>query len=164
MRGPGLKLKNILLDIGSRLFVGVIFLIAGTAKLPTQPEWVETWLVGQLLPSSFVIPYISVLPWIEIVIGSCLVLGLFTRFFSLVSIPLIASFIVGNIMALSYEIPFERCGCFGDIIKINHQWSLVIDVLMLVGVVLIFFQRKRFVALDSWLIRLFRGNRNRFGQ
>ena len=160
MRKPGLQLNNILLDIGLRLFVGVTFLIAGVAKLPMHPEWVEAWTAGRLLPTSLTTFYISALPWIEIVIGSCLILGLFTRLFSLVSIPIIASFIVANVMAFSWDTG-GGC-CFGQVIEITHKWALVIDALLLVGVVLIFFQRRRFAALDSRLTHLFRVHRNRF--
>jgi uncharacterized membrane protein YphA (DoxX/SURF4 family) len=152
VRKPGLQLNNILLDIGLRLFVGVTFLIAGVAKLPMHPEWVEAWTAGRLLPTSLTIFYISALPWIEIVIGSCLILGLCTRFFSLVSIPIIASFIVAHVMAFSWD---TGCGCFGQVIEITHKWALVVDALLLVGVVLICFQRRRFAALDSRL-NLFR--------
>jgi len=157
-------MKNILLDLGLRVIVGVTFLIAGTAKLPVQPEWVETWMAGKILPTSLTILYTSALPWIEIVIGSCLILGLFTKLFSLLSILVIASFIVGNVMALVSDLPVldTLCGCFGVLPPMTHKWALVIDALLLVGAVLIFFQRRRFVALDSWLTHLFRVIRNRF--
>jgi len=153
MRKPDLQLKNVLLDTGLRFIVGAVFLVAGISKLPLQPEWVESWTAGIILPSSLIIPYISALPYIEIVVGSCLILGLFTKLFSAISIPIIASFIVGNLMALSYD---AGCGCFGVIIEINHKWALVIDALLFIGAVVIFFRRRRFMTLDSRLSHLFK--------
>jgi len=159
MKVSGLPLKNIFLDTGLRFIVGIIFLIAGVAKLPMHPEWVEVMAAYRILPLSLANLYASALPWVEIVMGSCLILGLFIRFFSVVSILVIASFIVGNAIALSLDIPIGGCGCFGELIIVNPEGALVIDALLLVGVLVIFFQKRRFMALDSRLPRLFRFNR-----
>jgi len=154
----GLQLNNRFLGVGLRVIVGVIFLTAGIAKLPMQPEWVEVVMAYKILPLSLAKPYTSALPWLEIAIGSCLILGLFTRLFSLVSIPIIASFIAGNVIALSYSLS-EGCGCFGELITVSHKGALVIDALLLIGVLLIFFQRRHFMTLDSWVTRLIRSKR-----
>lgn len=161
MRMQRLQLKGLFLDIGLRFIVGIIFLIAGISKLPMHSEFAEIVMAYKILPFSLAHLYILVLPWLEITIGSCLILGLLTRPFSLVSIPVIASFIVANVIGLLHNIA-ECPGCFGELITVSHEGALVIDALLLVGVSVIFFQRRRFMALDSWLTRLFRFNRQHF--
>jgi len=156
-----LPVKNIFLDIGLRFALGAVFLIAGISKVPMHSEWVEVRMAHYILPSPLISAYISALPWLEIAIGSCLILGLCTRLFSLVSIPIIASFIAGNVIGLLYDIS-EECGCFGELIMLNYEGAIVIDALLLTGALLIFFQRRHFMALDSWLTRLFRFNRQYF--
>ena len=143
--------KNIFLDIGLRLIVGAVFLIAGISKIPMQPEWVEAIIAFKILPLPLARAYASVLPWLEITIGACLILGLFTRVFSMVSIPIIASFVVANAWILSFGGGGECPSCFGELVTMDNKVALVIDVLLLIGALLIFFQRKHFMALDSRL-------------
>ena len=74
-------------------------------------------------------------------------------------------FIVGNAIALSLDIPIGGCGCFGvltEVMTMDYKGALVIDALLLVGVLAIFFQKRRFMALDSRLARLSRFNRWHF--
>ena len=152
-----MQVKNILLDVGSRFIVGIIFLIAGTGKLPMQSEFAAIVIAYEILPLSIARLYASVLPWLEITIGLCLILGLFTRAFSLISIPLIVSFIVANIRGLTFL--SEECACGGKLITMDYKVALVVDALLLVGALLVFFQRKRFMALDSQLSCLSKFNR-----
>lgn len=150
-----MQLNNTILNIGLRCAVGIMLLTAGVTKLPMHTEWTEVVMAYGILPLPLIKPYTVALPWLEAAIGSCLILGLFSRLFSLVSLPIIASFIVANATALSYSTP-EWCGCFGDWITINHKGALVIDALLFIGAFLIFIQRRHFVALDSFLAHLFR--------
>ena len=155
-----MQTKNIVLDIGLRAIIGVAFLVSGTAKLPMHSEFVRIVAAYRALPYPLAHFYASVLPWLEITIGTCLILGLFIRIISLVSIPVIASFIVGNIVALTLG-QRDDCGCFGALITLDQWWALGIDVLLLVGVLIIFFQRRHFMPLDSKLAHFFRLNRHR---
>jgi len=145
--------RNILLGVSLRLSIGTVFLIAGISKLPIHSEWVEIVMAYKILPLHLARLYALALPWLEITVGVCLVLGLFIRFFSLVSIPMIVSFIVGNAIALSNNNP-GGCGCLGQLIMMGYKEALVIDALLLVAAVLIFLQRRHFMALD-WPTRLF---------
>ncbi len=147
--------KNICLDIGLRLFVGTVFLIAGISKLPMQSEFIEIMMPYKILPLSLAHAYASVLPWLEITIGACLILGLFTRVFSLVSVPIIASFIVANAWILSLD-PGGGCRCFGEFVTIDYKVALIIDALLLIGALLIFFQQKHFITLDFRLTHFIR--------
>ena len=159
MRRKGMPLKNILLDLGLRLFVGVVFLIAGTTKLPMHAEFTEVVVAYRILPTPLAHLYASVLPWLEITIGACLILGLLTRVFSLVSIPIIISFIAANIKGLIY-MNGEYCpSCFGEMLMINYEGALAIDALLLIAAFLIFFQRKHFLTLDSQIANLSRFSR-----
>ncbi len=151
----GMPVKNKFLDLGLRLIVGIVFLIAGIGKLPEHSEFVDVVLAYKILPFSIAVFYASVLPWLEITIGSCLILGLFTKPFSLLSIPIIVSFIFANATALSFGTG-EDCGCGGVLIVMDYKVALIIDASLLIGASLIFFQRKRFMALDSQLRRLFK--------
>jgi len=142
-------MRQNILDISLRLGVGIISLIAGISKLPMHEKWVEIVTAYRILPLPLAQLYASALPWLEITIGACLILGLSIRVFSLVSIPIIISFIVANVSALSRGFS-GGCGCGGSI-SASYETALIIDALLLIGAVLIFLQRRHFMTLDSRL-------------
>ena len=146
-------LRNTFLDFGLRIIIGSIFLIAGISKLPLQEEWVESVVAYRFLPIHFANLYLSILPWIEVTIGLCLIIGLFTKYICLFSIPVLVSFIGANLLGFSINHSGE-CQCFGELATISYKVAMVIDALLFVGIALVFFQRRRVMALDSWLTRL----------
>lgn len=147
-------LKNIFVDIGLRLGIGMVFLIAGVSKLPMHLEFIDIVAAYRILPPSLAGVYASTLPWLEVTIGVCLILGLFIRVFSVVSLPITISFIVANASAIAFRLGGE-CECFGRLTTTSYEAALGIDVFLLVGALLLFFQRRHFITLDSWLIPLF---------
>ncbi len=118
------------------IFAGLVFLAAGIGKLPGQAEFAEI-LMGSFYAQWMASVISHVLPWLEILIGISLLLGVFPRIAALVSLPIIIGFITNNIWALSQGIGrFTRCGdCFGfweDIFGAMTPLSaLVIDILLL---------------------------------
>jgi len=151
VRTAGLEPRTVLLDTALRFIIGAVFVVAGASKLPVHSEWFASLAAYKILPLSLVQPYMAALPWIEIVVGSCLIAGLFTRLFSIVVILLSASFILGNVLALSSNVA-EGCACFGELVMVSHKWSLTIDALLIAAAVVIFFQRRRFLALDCLIL------------
>lgn len=150
MRIRGLPFNAVLLDTGIRLGVGVVLLLAGIVKAPPSQDWVDLILAYSILPVSMSRAYAYALPWVEIIVGFCLILGIFPRFFSIISVLLVVSFIIGNVTGLNNSLD---CGCFGTFVEINHPGALAIDAVLLAGSVVVFFGRRRFLAYDYWLAR-----------
>jgi len=102
-----------------RLVVGGIFLVSGLAKLADPVRFLLTLREFQLLPraaESFLAVY---LPWLELVLGLCMVLGLLHRTAALMIAGLNGFFIVaiGSVMARGIEVD---CGCFGLLADVLH--------------------------------------------
>ena len=102
-----------------RLIVGGIFLISGIAKIADPVRFLLTLREFQLLPGaleSFLAVY---LPWLEFLLGLCVVLGVLHRTASLMIAGLNGFFIIaiGSVMARGIEVD---CGCFGLLADALH--------------------------------------------
>ncbi|MGH3498779.1 MAG: DoxX family protein [Nocardioidaceae bacterium] len=100
------------LGIAARLVVGIVWIIAGYAKLSDPSASVRAVRAFQILPEA-VVPTVGYgLPILEICIGLLLVLGLTQRFAGVASSLMQLAFIIGIAAAWSRGLPID-CGCFG---------------------------------------------------
>ena len=120
-----------------RLSLGAIFIISSVSKLPDQAEFTSKVLSYGMLPEVLARPFAAVLPFFELFAGCTLVLGVFIRFTSALSIPLILSFIVANAYALTRGVGDFYCGCLGNLVNLNHASSLAIDFAMVLAACLL---------------------------
>jgi len=128
--------QNRWLLLVSRLVLGVIFIAASITKLQDQSGFVDDVVRYGILPDILAQLYGIIVPWLELFIGCALVLGIFSRLASAVSIPLIISFVVAS----SYRLvnPVEGgCGCFGEVITLSYPVSLTLDAVMLLSALLL---------------------------
>ena len=96
----------------ARLVLGGVLLYAGLAKVLTPVASARAVQAYQIFPFE-VAQYIGyALPIIEIIIGSLLVLGLFTRVNAALGALLMVVFIAGIVSAWSRGLAID-CGCFG---------------------------------------------------
>jgi len=98
--------------IVARLLVGGVWVVAGLLKLPDPAESVRAVRAYQLLPESAVPLVGHGLPVLEILVGSCLLLGILTRPAAAVSTVMLAAFVVGISSAWARGLQID-CGCFG---------------------------------------------------
>jgi uncharacterized membrane protein YphA (DoxX/SURF4 family) len=149
-------LENRWLALGLRLGLGGIFIASSISKLPHQAEFTSTVLSYQLLPGAMARPFAAALPFVEIFVGCCLVLGLFTRFVSALSIVLTVGFIVANIWALARHVGGFYCSCLGDLVNLTHTASLGIDLAMGLTASFLFVRHERvgYLGLGTVVQRL----------
>ena len=65
-----------------RIGLGMLFLLAAVGKLQNLDEWIHGQTFqnfSKLLPSVLLTPYLALLPFVELIVGICLLFGLFTR-------------------------------------------------------------------------------------
>lgn len=125
-----------------RVALGVVFLISSISKLQYPDLFVDAVQNYGLLPQSLGELFGTVLPWAELFIGWCLVLGIFPTFAAAISIPMIFSFIVANVASFFKDVG-EACGCLGNLVNMSHTTSLIVDFVMLAVCGLLIYQRKR---------------------
>ena len=142
-------LQNRWLTFSLRLLLGAIFIVASIAKIQDIPKFVSTVVSYGILPDTLAHLYGNVVPWVELLIGCALILGVFIRLSAALLIPLIVSFMVASSYALANAVG-GPCGCFGKFLTMSHPVSLTIDVLMLIAaLILLFNKEKEFISIGQ---------------
>lgn len=101
----------------ARIVVGGLFTFAAYVKLSDPQLFLESVMAfkifgGKPLPDHLATLATFALPWIEMICGILMILGLWARSAAVVLAGLLAMFIVALVMVL--QLPGEiECGCFG---------------------------------------------------
>jgi uncharacterized membrane protein YphA (DoxX/SURF4 family) len=111
-----------------RIVIGSIFIVSGLGKLlsPYQ-NFLYVVQAYQLLPSPGEVLVAQIFPWIELVVGVFVVLGLWTSWGLRGAVVLFGIFVVVVGQALSRGLPLENCGCFGGLIHFKPQTVIIMD-------------------------------------
>jgi putative oxidoreductase len=114
-----------------RLVLGGLFVYAGLVKVLAPLDFAQDIrnyrLVGQSL--SFLVAI--VLPWLEILAGAFLILGVWTRAAGFVLSALLALFIVLTLITMVRGLDVE-CGCFGAVSR-KSGWSVIVEDLAMLA-------------------------------
>ena len=111
-------LESIVLQLGLRLFLGGLFCLAAFKKLSDPQSFAEAIKgfkvldVQQFEPLMVTGAYI--IPWVEMVAGVMLVLGLWTRAAALTIGLALLGFIAALVSVIFRELD-ASCSCFGDL-------------------------------------------------
>jgi uncharacterized membrane protein YphA (DoxX/SURF4 family) len=107
-----------------RLVLGGIFLYAGAAKIGHVDYFASEITGFQILPRFLIAPLALLLPFLEVMIGAYLVIGLFTRFAAWFAALEMAIF-AGAIASAALRGLHVSCGCFGPSDTATTSWSEV---------------------------------------
>jgi peroxiredoxin/uncharacterized membrane protein YphA (DoxX/SURF4 family) len=158
------------------IFIGLTFLVSGTGKIfasekvPAQvldfisnvmPEILVSPTTIDFLYSIF-IPYI--IPWAELILGCCLLIGFMPRLMAALSLPLFSVFLGTNLWLVTQSKHATCASCFGMWEKIfgslTPLQSLTYDLVLLAAAILIIiFQPGDFFNSRPWLTN--RGNQTK---
>jgi uncharacterized membrane protein YphA (DoxX/SURF4 family)/thiol-disulfide isomerase/thioredoxin len=122
-------LRNKWFVLACRLGLGVILITASISKILDMEGFVNTVVSYQLIPSPFAEIYGWIMPWVELALGSALLLGVLPRLSAAFSVLIVISFAIASTYALE-KFPDSTCGCFGSFILLSHPLSLTIDGIM----------------------------------
>jgi len=107
-----------------RLVLGAIFIVAGVSKIGHAIEFAQQIAAFRLLPQPVIAPMALALPFLEVLLGGYLVLGLFTRISAWISAALLLAF-DGAIASAVVRGLTLSCGCFGPNDKSVTTWGEV---------------------------------------
>ena len=113
-----------------RIIIGSVFLFSGLGKLlaPYQ-NFLYVIQAYQILPSWAESLAAQVFPWIEMIVGVFVFLGLWTAWALRGALILFGFFVVLLGQALLRGLPLESCGCFGAWIHLKPQTVIIMDSL-----------------------------------
>ena len=136
-----------------RIVIGSIFLVSSSGKLfsPYQ-NFLYVIQAYQLLPSWGEVLTAQIFPWIELIVGIFVLLGLWTSWSLRGALVLFGIFVVVVGQALIRNLPLESCGCFGEWIHLKPQIVIIMDStsLLLTALLLRNISQTRKFSLDSY--------------
>lgn len=131
-----------------RLLIGIIFVLSAVTKLPMHSQFIAIVESYHILPQALATSYALALPWVELLAGSFILLGIQIRQSSLIALLLAFSFLVANISsAISGE---SFCGsCFGEVIIIPISQALVLDIAIIIATVYLYIVGRQPYSFDN---------------
>ena len=127
-----LSLKGILthpyLALIFRLYIGGLFIYAGMYKINYTAEFAETIASYGLVPYWAVNILAVLLPWVELISGILLFLGVRARSATVIILTMLVLFTVSITITLLRGDPIS-CGCFHTIGEKISWWTLLRDII-----------------------------------
>jgi uncharacterized membrane protein YphA (DoxX/SURF4 family) len=145
--------------LGSSIFLGLALLVSGIGKIPGQTEFIDALLQSFWTPAvAYFIGYC--LPWVEVILGLALIIGVFPRIAAGLCLPLTAGFMANNAWAISHGVEkFSECAhCFGIWEKwlgsISPWHALCLDVVLFgLALIILLFHPGSFLNFRPWFIK-----------
>ncbi|MFA6524871.1 MAG: MauE/DoxX family redox-associated membrane protein [Patescibacteria group bacterium] len=132
-----------------RILLGVVFIMAAMSKIPAPDEFMATVRQYNVLPDPLETWYGYALPWVELIFGFAVVIGLFTRFSVTIINLMLFSFMIAILITL-YRGGLIACGCFNS--ESALDWSTYVrDLLFMVMAGLVTLSHKNRFSLDKWI-------------
>lgn len=142
------------LCVPARLYLGAVFIAASLYKIYEPAFFAQSVATYQIAPLWTINIFALILPWIELLVGATLVLGVWTRESAFIISGLMVMFTVMLSIALARDLKMS-CGCFAaqetvDEISLETVWR---DLAWLALGVFIFVADDGRFGLDRWLLR-----------
>jgi uncharacterized membrane protein YphA (DoxX/SURF4 family) len=136
-----------------RMVLGAVFIYASWDKILHPEQFARSVMYYKILPPESVNLLAIILPWLELVCGIFLLLGLFTNGSILVTAFMITVFLVAISSALIRGIDIS-CGCFSSngTNRINILY-LLRDMTLFAFALQIFLYDRRILSLDNLINR-----------
>jgi putative oxidoreductase len=137
-------INNDLLTLCLRLLVGVVFIYASLYKILDPGAFAKSIWYYHLVPGDLINLIALVLPWIELLCGLCLILGLFYHGAVVWANVLTLTFIFALSTTIVRGIDID-CGCFKAAkVATESAWqALWFDIVLLVFTLQLLFSRSR---------------------
>jgi len=142
----------------ARFIMGGIFLVSGLAKISDPGRFILTLREFRLFPE-VVVPFTAVwLPWLEFLLGLCLIVGILQRTSALMLACLNALFAAAIVSVISRGIDVD-CGCFGMIADMlglpdmADMKAVIRDAVFIGLCMFIFASKSKVLSLEGYILR-----------
>jgi uncharacterized membrane protein YphA (DoxX/SURF4 family) len=143
---------------GASIVLAVVLITAGVGKLLGQSAFllnVSTYIISEQAAAWLA----SWLPWLELVLGLCLLVGIIPQIVGGISVLLIAAFIMHNGWMIAHGLGYEPCGCLGVFERIfggnmSTTASLYVDIGLIILALAVYFSYPgRLGNVRPWFLR-----------
>ena len=119
-------LSNPYVTLCVRIFLGCVFCIAGIEKISSPEAFASSVEAYKIIPYPLINIFALIVPWLELLCGLFLVVGIASRASAIVLFGLLIMFIAGIIFAMSRGLNID-CGCFGPGNASPVGWAKVLE-------------------------------------
>lgn len=142
------------LAVGFRLALAAVFLYAGFGKAVDPHMFGAEIARYRMVPHELINAMAVILPWIELVVGVCLLLGFWVRASALTCAGMLVVFMVAIGLALKRGLDIS-CGCFGGGDEASHLSLATLwrDLFWLAWAAHVWFFDEGVLGLDGLLAR-----------
>ena len=124
------------------LIIGGIFIYAGVIKAMDPVGFANDIDNYKILPWAISVPFAFYLPWLEILCGWAVILGLLHRGGLLILTALVSIFIAASVISKVRGLDIT-CGCFGHTSKyLSFFGHLALDFVLLAALVALWFTNR----------------------
>ena len=141
-----LLLKNRWVILAFRIVLGIVFLYASFEKIRDPGSFSGNIQNYQMLPYGITNLFSIFLPWVELYVGACLMLGVFVDGAAFLSAGRLVMFIIALGQAVARGLDIE-CGCFsqeGSLVGLN---TLLRDLIWLAMAVFVWRREEKTLEL-----------------
>ena len=135
-------LHNRWVSVVVRFALGAVFMFSAWPKIADPPAFAQMVTNYKLLPDSLVSPAALVLPWLEMIAGTCLVAGIMRRAAALWVVVLLVLFVGALGINIARDVAVD-CGCFSVTASQKSHAELIasmkLDILRDLGMLLMAF-------------------------
>ena len=136
------------LVLAVRVLLGALFVVAGASKVGHADVFAAEIAGFRLLPAAVIAPIAIALPFLDMLLGVYLILGLFTRTAAWIAVALFAVFDLAIASAVVRGMTIS-CGCFGPSDATVTSWAEVArDAVLVVLAALVALRPPGTFALD----------------
>ena len=127
-----------------RLIVGGVFIWAAVLKIPEAADLAKSMAQFELLPQVLIPPFSYFLPWLELLCGAALILGIWLPAAAVWTNILLVVFSLAIVSTLIRGIDAD-CGCFGEAKMPGGSWGTLIKnlVMLPLGVMILRYSWRR---------------------
>lgn len=142
-------LGNPYLILIARLVVGGIFVMYGVDKIVTPKDFAHSLMAYEMLPNIAVNLMALIMPWLEVICGLMLILGVRLRAASLLSSAMLVVFIMAILTAMARSLNIN-CGCSAHAETVG--WAKVLeDTGYLILAMLVYFYPNKKFTLEAFV-------------
>jgi len=150
------------LALGSSIILGVIFVTSSVDKLIDPTEFLTALGYSGFLPLGLMALVARWLPWVELILGLCLVIGISAKFMASASSLLVIGFIFQNTWVIELGLETDGCGCIGPIRMLEREIQIIssaemaryVDIGMLaLGLIIISCYPGKVFNLRPWFLK-----------
>ena len=137
-----------------RLAAAAVWLVAGAAKALSLTQFHAQVDEYRVLPSAFEAPFAYALPFVELIVGLYLLLGLLTRAVAIVACVLLLLFVIAQAQAWARGLSLD-CGCFASLTRDRVGLGTILrDIALGIPSLALAFYPARLFSLDQALLGL----------